>query len=143
MREDRWLRFKGNGLETGPPWPSRGSVEGGFPEGGCQLPWALSSALLAHTLFMVLCHSRFSACSTNTKEALTEFTEEETGGKNRQDQRRSMVQGTQPPPYTTVSHSLVPPTTLSVHALVKSKKHAVREAKRLRGGGLQGPSLYQ
>lgn len=124
MREDRWLQFKGNGLETGPPWPSRGSVEGAFQKVAASSLRALPSALLPYPLVLVLSHSPFLAGSTKAKGRLTEFLEDEGEGMGMaRDAERNMIQGSQSPLHThrPSQASRVPSTILRAHTLVESR----------------------
>lgn len=146
MREDRWLQFKGNGLETGPPWPSRGSVEGGFPEGGCQLPqgpaFCSPSSSPGPGLFLT---PPFLACSSKTKERLTEFSEDEaeknqawsrTHGETRYKDLNPHLT-----PTDTISRSLVPSTALSslVHVEIENDRLSGRQRIAEVLGAGQGP----
>lgn len=111
------------------------------------------SALLPHPLVLGLSRSPFFSCSSKTKERLTEFSKGETRRKKRawsrtQGETRYRVLNPHFAPTDIVSHSLVPPTTLSSHILVEMERHRLAGRQRVSkvlgvgGGRRAGPWCF-
>lgn len=111
-------------------------LRGAFQKVAASCLRALPSALLPHPWSWAFLAPLFLVCSSKTKERLTEFSEGETRRKKRawsrtQGETRYRVLNPHLAPTDTVSHSLVPPTTLSSHILVEMERHRLAGRQRV------------